>query len=258
MNTLPEIKLDVFEGPMELLLHLIEKNKIDIYDIPIATLTQQYLEHVRLLPQMEPEPLSEFCVMAATLIEIKSGMLLPKRRRDKDEEEDPREALVERLVEYRLFKQAGSIFEERAIGGARCVFGRPDEGMIARARAAAGASEELARQLMDGMDTERLFAAFSEALRRREIAAEGAVQGVSIEQDTYTLEDRMEHLLGLLAKYGRMGFFETFSSGASRIEIVVTFVALLELVKQRLAKILQQDSFEDIMMLAAGGLEDGR
>ena len=103
------VKLDAFEGPMDLLMHLIEKNKIDLYDIPIADLTRQYLDHIDTLYQFDIEYASEFLVMAATLLRIKSRMLLPKNDREEEQEEDPRMELVERLLEYRRFKEVSSI-----------------------------------------------------------------------------------------------------------------------------------------------------
>ena len=103
------VKLDAFEGPMDLLMHLIEKNKIDLYDIPIADLTRQYLDYINTLYQFDIEYASEFLVMAATLLRIKSRMLLPKNDREEEQEEDPRMELVERLLEYRRFKEVSSI-----------------------------------------------------------------------------------------------------------------------------------------------------
>ena len=124
MNNLP-VKLEVFEGPLDLLLHLIDKNKINIYDIPIAEITEQYLEYINAMETKDLETMSEFLVMAATLINIKSRMLLPAKETEEEEETDPRQELVERLLEYKMFKYISWELKDKELDASRSLYKPP-------------------------------------------------------------------------------------------------------------------------------------
>lgn len=242
----PEVRLEAFEGPMELLLHLIGKNRINIYDIPIAEITAQYLGHLRCLERMEMEPLSEFLVMAATLIEIKSRMLLPSKPGKIEEEDDPRMELVNRLVEYKLYKRASELFAGKALNGEMYVFRPADSGFLERARQAGKESSGFE----EGACAAQLFQAFSEVLRRREVAVMPVAESVNILPDSFTVGEQARRILGLLAERGSLVFAEIFDAGAGKMEIIVTFVALLELVKQRELAVRQDKTFADIVLYA--------
>ena len=158
------VKLDVFEGPLDLLLHLIEKNKIDIYDIPIVIITEQYLEYIKNMQENDIEVLSEFLVMAATLIRIKSKMLLPPDDEDEEDAQDPRTELVERLLEYKLYKYASFELKDRRIEASRTVFKNKDlPKEVSEWREVIDTKE-----LLDGITMQKLQSIFEFVIRRRE------------------------------------------------------------------------------------------
>lgn len=241
------IKLESFEGPMELLLHLIAKNKMNIYDIPIAELTDQYLGFIDTLDPNSMESMSEFLVMAATLIEIKSRMLLPKQETEEDGEEiDPREALVNRLIEYKRFKQMAEDFNERQRDAGYSYYKMPDKEIIARVR------KDVPKTIDDilyGADMEMLFNAFEEVLRRREVKTDKVRAGFnSVTREVFTMEDKIKHIGNLLTLNSKITFRSIFREKASKNEIVVTFLAMLELIKLKQIKIQQDSLFDEIII----------
>ncbi len=225
------MKLDAFEGPMDLLMHLIEKNKIDIYDIPIAVLTQQYMEYLDHFKEFNLEIASEFLVMAATLLQIKSRMMLPDPPKDEQEEtEDPREELVRRILEYRKFKQVSSTLSDMA---------QEQERFIAR--------EPLhlpVRHLPPvHIPLQTLLEAFQTLL---EVKPELTIPDVLVAPEEYSVQGKMEDIIALLQRAnGRLLFSEVFHTGI-RAELVATFLALLELIKQKSIEVTQQRPFAEI------------
>ena len=230
-----KIKLDAFEGPMDLLMHLIEKNKIDIYDIPIAELTQQYMDYLDASREFNIEIASEFLVMAATLLQIKSRMMLPKPPKEElEDEEDPRLELVQRILEYRRFKQVSSVLSTMALSEERYVARMPLELPVHRLP-----PENLSVRL--------LLEAFRTVL---EVKEELTIPDALVQPETFHVRDKMEDIISLLSRaQGKLLFSEAFRSG-TRSELIVTFLALLELMKRRLVTVRQQRSFSEIYITA--------
>ena len=241
------IKLDAFEGPMELLLHLIAKNKMNIYDIPIAELTDQYLSCIDTLDPNSMESMSEFLVMAATLIEIKSRMLLPRPEDDEEEEEgDPREALVNRLIEYKRFKEMAGELDERQKDAGYSYYKLPDKELIDKIRKDVPKSID---DILYGADMDMLMDAFKEVLRRCEVRTDKVRAGFnSVTREIFTIEDKIKHITNLLTLNSRITFRSVFRRKASKNEIVVTFLAMLELIKIKKIYIQQDHLFDEIVI----------
>ena len=228
------VRLQAFEGPMDLLMHLIEKNKIDIYDIPMAVLTEQYMEYLGQMQEFDIEVASEFIVMAATLLQIKSRLMLPKPPKEKEQEEeaDPRRELVERILEYRRFRCVSAELDGLAELQQR-VFSRKPLPLPAR------------RLPPENMSVALLIDAFRIAMEVRE---EITIPKALVAPDAYSIQGKMEDILMLLDKGGgQVPFAATFQSG-TRAELIVAFLALLELVKLRSVVIRQGDLFGDILV----------
>ncbi|MDR3564099.1 MAG: segregation/condensation protein A [Negativicutes bacterium] len=229
-----KIKLEAFEGPMALLMHLIEKHQLDIYDIPIADVTEQYLAYIRAMEVFNIDIASEFLVMAATLLQIKSRMLLPKPPAldEETEEIDPRQELVERLLEYRRFKQAATLLEEML---------RQREKLFARESA-----QEFGTKLILPTDLrlDDLIQAFAGVWES--VVDEFAF----IAREEISVQDKMQDILHLLRKNnGQMEFAHTFIRSGSRTEMVTAFLALLELIRLRRVRIRQDASFGPIQLM---------
>jgi segregation and condensation protein A len=227
-------KLPRFEGPLDLLLHLIKRDEIDIYDIPIAHITRQYLQFIEIMRMLDLDVAGEFLVMAATLMRIKAKMLLPLPRSDEEEEEgDPREELVQRLLEYRLYKEAsGTLKSQEALR--RSIFER---GMVPT-EDDAGPLPLAPATLFD------LLEALNRVMSRRPEQAVYAVQ-----TEVWDIEDKMSLIARTVAEDGRLNFSALMSQARARMEIVVTFMALLELVKLGTVRVVQDDNFADILIL---------
>lgn len=233
-----QVKLDAFEGPMDLLLHLITKNKIDIYDIPMAELTQQYLDYLHALREFNMEIASSFLVMAATLLQIKSRMMLPKVKKESDEpEEDPRLELVERILEYRKFKEISSVLGSMADVQERFVSREPMDLPV--------------RHLPPGnLSPQLLLQAFRAVLQSK---VKPETPHVRVTRETYHVKDKMQDILHLLKQSaGKIRFADAFEEG-SRSELITTFLALLELMRLRAVKVRQSQAFADIFITNGKG-----
>jgi segregation and condensation protein A len=224
------VKLDAFEGPLDLLIHLIKKNEVNIYDIPIALVTAQYLEYIDVLSELDLDVAGEFLVMAATLIHIKSRMLLPRPDPSQEDlDEDPRDALVNRLLEHQKFKAAAELLHEReTIRSAQWL--RPDE------RVAPMAGEEIEPELE--VDLFSLLSAFKAVLDRAKLRPH-----VPLPPEQVSIEDRIEQLLSKLSETEACGFEDLFDDVWSRGDLVVTFLALLEMIRLRLVRVFQAGMF---------------
>ncbi|WPD20108.1 segregation and condensation protein A [Thermaerobacter composti] len=238
------VRLDRFEGPLDLLLQLIERQEIDIHDIPIARITEQYLEHLEAMRRLDLEVTSEFVVLAAQLIEIKARMLLPPEPRAQEEEAaeepDPREELVRRLLEYRRYKEAARYLSQLA------------EQHGGRYPRLAEAIEPLAGELsgLEGVTLEDLVRAFATVL-----AAARETPEVVVEPEEVTVAQQMDAILRLLAATaGPVTFRACFSGRATRLEVVVTFLALLELIRQGRVRVRQDRAFGEIVLYPAEGV----
>jgi len=220
------VKLDNFEGPLDLLIHLIKKNEVNIYDIPIALITKQYLEYLDLMRELDLDLAGDFLVMAATLIHIKSRMLLPRPDpTQEDAGEDPRELLVRRLLEHQKYKAAAELLHERqTLREAQWM--RPDE------RVAAITGEEVEPELE--VDLFTLLAAFRDVLERakRRPRLELPLEQISI-------EERIEQLLSRLSETKACGFEDLFSDLNTKSGMIVTFLALLEMIRLKLIRVFQ-------------------
>jgi segregation and condensation protein A len=231
-----KVKLDSFEGPLDLLLHLIRKSEVSIYDIPISLITEQYLGYIELMQELNLDVAGEFLVMASTLIHIKSRTLLPRpdpTQEDAGPEEDPREALVRRLLEHQKYKAAAELLHDReTLRSAQ--FMRPD------ARVADAAGDEYEPEIE--VDLFSLLAAFrgvlTRAMRRPRMV---------LPPEQISIEDRMHQLLARLSETEACGFEDLFTDGdGSRGFMIVTFLALLEMIRLKLIRVFQSGSFGEI------------
>jgi segregation and condensation protein A len=231
------VQLEIFEGPLDLLLHLIKKNEVSITDIPIATITEQYLATLELMQNLSLDVAGEFLVMAATLIHIKSRMLLPPSEDTEEEEEggaDPRAELVGRLIEYQRFKDVAAQLEQREIL-TRDVFART-----------AAPVEEAA---FPGFREVSVFELLSALRRVLERLPKDNVHEVTL--DKITVREKMTLLLDTLRAQGQVLFEALFSAAQSRMEVIVTFLAMLELVRVRAVRIFQEPLGGPITIQAA-------
>jgi segregation and condensation protein A len=227
------VRLANFEGPLDLLLHLIKKHEIDVYDIPVALVTRQYLDYLELMQELDLEVAGEFLVMAATLIHIKSRMLLPRPAPEQeDPEEDPRDALVMRLLEHQRYKAAAELLHEReTLRSAQ--WHRPD-GRVAEI---AGEAPEPELEV----DLFSLLAAFKAVVDRARQRAR-----VVVPAEQVSIEARIEQLLARLSEVEAAGFEELFEDLASRADLIVTFLAVLEMIRLKLIRVFQAGAFGDI------------
>jgi len=242
MEDLYNIKLPAFEGPLDLLLHLIKENKIDIYDIPISFITGRYLEYIGMMKELNLEIAGEFLVMAATLIQIKSKMLLPPEEAaaaGAEQMEDPRLELVQRLLEYQAYKDAASILKEREDESLR-IFSREPEDVPAEE------GEETEPYLFE-VNIFDLLGAFRKILE----AAPPEVRTITME--TLTVKDKMFLIVDLLENSESIRFEELFDGSMTRMRLIVTFLALLELLRLGLAKVYQEREFGYIWIIRPQG-----
>ncbi|WP_274364459.1 segregation and condensation protein A [Paenibacillus thermotolerans] len=244
-------KLPSFEGPLDLLLHLIDKAEVDITNIPISEITDQYLEFVSLMEEMELEVASEFLVMAATLLAIKSKMLLPKPpvveidMEWEEDETDSLEELVSKLIEYRKYKAIAEHLREKELDQSLVYTREPHD-------LAPYAAEAEKPSPVEGLDTFDLLLAFRKALRRA--ANRNAV--AKIRRDEVSVKDRMRDVLHLLRDAGgKILFSRLFDERTTKDELVVSFLALLELMKMKKISCFQHKVFEDIVIQAKEGEE---
>ena len=234
MDDLINIKIPVFEGPFDLLLHLIRDNKVDIYDIPIAKITGQYLEYIEIMKELNLEIAGEFLVMAATLIHIKSRMLLPPdEETPAEEQEDPRQELVQRLLEYQKYKEAAHAFRTR----------EEDWMNVFRREPAALSEEEQGELSLFDLSLFDLLDAFKKILDK------APPEMVSITKETLTVKDKMFVIMEILEGQETVRFEELFKAGRTRVQIIVTFVALLELIRLGLARAYQDKDFGNIWVI---------
>ena len=232
------VKLEIFEGPMDLLLHLIKKHELDIYDIPIAPITQQYLEYLDLMKSLDMEIAGDFLVMASTLTHIKSRMLLPPTGEagEEDDGTDPRAELIRRLLEYKRFKDAAGSLEQREQDWSK-VFTRETE-----------VKPELPPEdqpLLFDFHLFDLLAALRDVLNRAPDA------GIEITAEAVSITDKISHILSRLEGADSVLFGDLFEESTSRAHIIATFMALLELMKNRIVRAVQVEQFGAIRLMKA-------
>lgn len=237
-----KVVLETFEGPLDLLYHLIYKNKVDIYDIPIAEITDQYIQYVETMQELDMNVTSEFLVMVATLLEIKSKMLLPIPDEDDDDSEDedidPRAELVRRLIEYKKYKIVAEELKTKESVQQK-IFFKPKEEI-----------EHFiddTQPKLEGVVLNDLFKAFSDIMKKQNDLGED-FDLTEIERDEITIEESIEDLLGILEYVEEIKFQDLFRINYNKIKIVVTFLSVLELIKLNAITIVQDYNFGDIII----------
>ncbi len=232
-----KVKLDVFEGPLDLLLYLIKRDEVDIYDISIERITKQYLEYIEAFQMLDIELAGEFIVMAANLLYIKSRTLLPvdQQMAEEDaEEDDPRWELIRQLIEYKKFKEAANRLREREVA---------QENLFPRIAVAPELPASTENLMVDEVGIFDLIRAFQNILKRRAAKTEDLRE---IFAENFSVSDKIEHLMNLTRSGVSLRFEEIFSEAASRTEIVVTFLAMLELIRMKQLRVRQDGQFGEI------------
>ena len=230
------VKLDVFEGPLDLLLHLVKKNEVDLTDIPIAKITDQYMGYLELFQQLDLDVAGEYLVMAATLLHLKSRTLLPSEETPEEEEsDDPRAELVRQLLEYQRFKEAADLLNRRELL-ARDVF----------ARTPTREESDTEQDVVYDVSLGDLLDALQDVLKR---AAPEVVHEVVLEQ--ISLRERICFILDTLRERQTLLFTDLFPGGSTRLQILTTFLGLLELVRTRMIHVLQEEQFGPITLSLA-------
>ncbi|MBO4947077.1 MAG: segregation/condensation protein A [Lachnospiraceae bacterium] len=240
-----DVKLQVFEGPLDLLLHLIEKNQVNIYDIPIVTITEQYLEYLGEMQRQDLDVMSEFLVMAATLINIKAKMLLPKEEEKEEEEEDPRAELVRRLLEYKMYKYAATELKDMELDAAGSIYRSP-----AIPKEVAEYQEEIDPvELCDGLTLNRLNEIF-QMVMKKQVEKIDPIRSKfgTIEREEISIEERMDTIRDQVKGLKGISFRTLLEIQASKINVIVTFMAILELMKVGAITVRQDGLFDDIMI----------
>ena len=237
------VKLQAFEGPLDLLLHLIDKNKINIYDIPIAEITDQYLEYINNMEIKDMDVMSEFLVMAATLINIKSRMLLPSTDNESEEDIDPRQELVDKLLEYKMFKYVSDKLRDKQEDASRVLFKNPtipDE--------IADYKEEIdVNELIGDLTLSKLHEIFNSIIKKQSNKIDPIRSKFGkIEKEEINLSKKLIWIQEYGLAHKRFSFRNLLESQCSRMEIIVTFLGILELIKIGRIKIEQECLFDDI------------
>lgn len=235
------VKIQVFEGPLDLLLHLIEKNKLNIYDIPIVEITDQYIAYVEAMEEENLDVVSEFLIMAATLIEIKSRMLLPKE--EKEEEEDPREELVRRLLEYKIYKYAAGELEKMGQDAGQVFFGNPQI-----PKEVSEYEEEVdPDEVLSDLTLRKLSEIFQDVMKKNKEKVDPIRSKFGkIEKEEVRVEEKVTHIRRQLRGLKNINFRTLLEIQATKTQIVVTFLAVLEMMKTGLIEVRQESIHGDI------------
>lgn len=239
------VKLQVFEGPLDLLLYLLDKNKVNIYDIPIVEITAQYMEYIAEMKRQDLDVLSEFLVMAATLIDIKSKMLLPRNPGDEEEETDPRAELVQQLLEYKMYKCMAYELKDRQVDAQRVMFKKPTipEEVLAY-------EEPLnVEELVSDITLAKLNEIFKSIMRKQQDKIDPLRSKFGkIEKEEVSLEEKTEYLENYATTHKHFSFRSLLEAQSSKVEVIVTFLAILELMKTGKILISQEHIFDDIQI----------
>lgn len=243
------VKLEVFEGPLDLLLHLIDKNKIDIYDIPIVEITNQYMEYIRNMQREDLNIMSEFLVMAATLLDIKCRMLLPKEVNDEGEEEDPRQELVEQLLQYKMYKYIACELKDREMDSDMVLYKSPS------------IPEEIEKyvepvdlnKLLGDLTLQKLNSIFKDVMKRQTDKIDPVRSKFGkIEKEEVTLSDKFTYIHSYMRDHKTFSFRQLLEKQHSKMHIVVTFLAILEMMKLGEIRVEQEETCGDIMIETTG------
>jgi len=231
------LHLSSFEGPLDLLLHLISKNEIDIYDIPIVEITRQYLDYIYNHNDLDMEVASEFVVMASTLLEIKSKTLLPVEIDKNEEEVDPREELVARLIEYKAFKELTKELKESEKIYNQTLTKDPEY-----------FSEIKEEYVVKDIDLKLLSKALRNILIKHNMRTQEFSENQTIETDTFSVDDSILSLTKMLEVNDKISFFSLFEGEVKKGYVIATFLATLELLKMNMAKLIQDEAYGDILL----------
>jgi segregation and condensation protein A len=238
-----EVKLQAFEGPLDLLLHLIEKNKVNIYDIPIVMITEQYLEYVNAMDKTDLNVVSEFLVMASTLLDIKAKMLLPKEVNEEGEEEDPRAELVQKLLEYKMYKYMSYELQERLTQGQQAMYKKS----TIPAQVAAYKPPVNLEELVGDLNLARLNDIFQDVMKRQEYKVDKVRSSFGrIEKEEVNLEEKIVYVKNIVLEKRVCSFRQLLLEGKSKMQIIVTFLAVLELIKTSVIRVTQERIMDDI------------
>ena len=239
------VHLEAFEGPLDLLLHLIEKNKVDIYDIPIVEITAQYLSYIDEMKKADLNIMSEFLVMAATLLDIKSRYLLPKEESTEKEEEDPRLELVQQLLEYKMYKSMSYVLKDRQVDADKVFYKAPT---IPEEVEAYRQPIDL-EQLVGDMNLTKLNSIFSSVLRRQQDKIDPVRSKFGkIEKEEVSLEDTIAFLEEYANSHKNFSFRDLLETRKTKMQIIVMFLAILEFMKIGKILISQREIFDDILI----------
>ncbi|MDY3917375.1 MAG: segregation/condensation protein A [Candidatus Limivivens sp.] len=249
------VKLDAFEGPLDLLLHLIDKNKVNIYDIPIVEITNQYLEYIQEMKRQDLNIMSEFLVMAATLLDIKSRMLLPKEVNEEGEEEDPRQELVEKLLEYKMYKFMSYELREKQEDAALAMYKPatlPPE--VERYRPEVKVSE-----LLKDMTLQKLYSLYKSVIRRQENRIDPIRSSFgTLEKEEVDMDETWKFVEDYIRERGNCRFEEILTGRRTKMYTIIAFLVILELMKMGKITIRQDAIFDEIYIQAEDGLWDER
>lgn len=239
-----KVKLQVFEGPLDLLLHLLEKNKVNIYDIPIVEITNQYMDYISEMKRQDLNIVSEFLVMAATLLDIKSRMLLPKEEKE-EIQEDPRAELVQKLLEYKMYKCMSYELKDLQVDAQKVMFKAPTIPEEVRKYEEPVNLEEL----LSDITLKKLNTIFKSIMRKREDKIDPIRSKFGrIEKEEVSLEERMEYLEQYAIAHRNFSFRGILEAQSTKMEIIVTFLSILELMKTGKILISQENIFDDILI----------
>lgn len=241
------VKLEAFEGPLDLLLHLIDKNKVNIYDIPIVEITDQYLEYVNNMDKQDLNIVSEFLVMAATLLDIKSKMLLPKEVNEEGEEQDPRDELVARLLEYKMYKYMAIELRDKQIDATKALYKKPT------------VPEEILQyeapvdmdKLLSNITLTKLNEIFNMVMKKQVEKVDPVRSKFGkIEKEEVSLPDKIQFIRDYANTNKQFSFKKLLESQHTKMHIIVSFLAILELMKIGAINIVQKNTFDDIIITA--------
>ena len=241
------IKLQQFEGPLDLLLHLIDKNKVDIFDIPIVEITNQYMEYLHAMETEDMSVMSEFLVMAATLLDIKARMLLPKEVNEEGEEEDPRQELVERLLEYKMYKYMSYELRDRQMDAEHMLYREqslPKE--VLQYKPPVNLDE-----ILGDLNLEKLNAIFQDVMKRSEDRMDPVRSKFGqVEKEEVDLDQTIAYVEKYISRHHKCNFRSLLNKQKSKMQVVITFLTILEMMKTGKIEVEQDEIFGEILITA--------
>lgn len=241
------IKLQQFEGPLDLLLHLIDKNKVDIFDIPIVEITNQYMEYLHAMETEDMSVMSEFLVMAATLLDIKARMLLPKEVNEEGEEEDPRQELVERLLEYKMYKYMSYELRDRQMDAELVLYKEqslPKE--VLQYKPPVNLDE-----ILGDLNLEKLNAIFQDVMKRSENRLDPVRSKFGqVEKEEVDLDQTIAYVESYISRHRKCNFRNLLKKQKSKMRVVITFLTILEMMKTGKIEVEQDEIFGEILITA--------